>query len=200
MNESGHEDDFAWRQALRGNVSELVRFFMTRTESDDELAERLLCLLEDDALAAGVGMAILALRTQARTRVLPVAARDPRVAVRRALFQTWAGERMLIRPSPALLAADEWATLLASSLTDSDAVVRACAATLAFNSRSARPIANELLAATNDPDPRVRWRATFALGDLNDSVSLARLRVLTTDDDTQVASAAEDALRWRRES
>jgi hypothetical protein len=129
-------DTAAWRAALAGSFTEIVGFLIPRM-SDEAAVERALLaeLRRAQPLAAGVGKAILALPTALRHRVLPIAARDPRPEVRRAVFLEWAPERVRgPREGAALLPPDAWLELLRTAARDADADVRRAAALLAADS------------------------------------------------------------------
>ncbi|HTV25901.1 MAG TPA: hypothetical protein VMG12_44695 [Polyangiaceae bacterium] len=192
----------ALRAALRGSFSEIVGFLIPRVDAPARLeAELLAALAEDEALAAGVGKALLALPAAARQRILPVMARDPRPSVRRALFHEWAPEVLEVpRPLSALLPVAEWRELLKAALGDDDGGVRVAAAALAFDSGHASALAAELmrvLDADTAPDRELAWRAVLGLGQASDEASLERLRAIAASDDGALAAAAVRALAAR---
>jgi hypothetical protein len=188
----------ALRAALRGSFAEIVRFLVPRVDAPERVeAELLAALRDDEALAPGVGKAILALPAASRQRLLPIAARDVRPAVRRALFREWTPEQLEVpRENSALLPAPEWHELLRSTLGDDDLGVRASAAALAFDSGAAGGLSAELLLAL-DADHGLAWRALLGLGQARDAASLQRLVAFARGEDGSLAAAAVRALAAR---
>lgn len=188
----------AFRAALRGSFVEIVRFLIPRVDAPEPLeAELLAALGDDETLAPGVGKAILALPSASRQRLLPIAARDTRAAVRRALFREWAPEQLEVpRENSALLPPPEWRALLKSTLGDDDLDVRRSAAALAFDSGAAGELAAELLLAL-DGDRDLAWRALLGLGQARDAASLQHLVAVARGEDGSLAAAAVRALAAR---
>ncbi len=184
---------------LQGSFDEIVRFLIPRVDSTEGLDAELVAAVADEALAGGVGKAVLALPLGLRLRVLPIVARDPRPAVRRALFREWAPESLEVpREGSALLPPDQWHELLRGALCDSDGEVRRAGAALAFDSGSAGALAAELLSAAGG-ERGLAWRALLALGQARDATSLERLVSVATSGDGALAAVAVRALAARRD-